>query len=257
MRRYTLAPWGRLVREPAFIVCVLVLGICAGSMKAGGKWLQWHFRKFPAPLRKSLDELDESQLRPYVVVKKSKIDNEEVEQELGTEEYIQWQLEDTEAAEDDPARFAYIFVTYYTGNPDKVPHVPDWCYVGSGGEVTSKKNTTIHVANCGLAEEGEELEVRVLEIMLPGEFMSRRKQIVTYFFAVNGRYECTRTRVRQIQNNWRDRHAYFSKVEITFWGKRALSAEASLSAAEKLSRKLIPILWSQHWPDWSAFEGSS
>jgi hypothetical protein len=252
MRKYVLEPLGRLLRNPSFLVCTLVLAVGAGGLHAGGRWMQWHFRKLEVPLRKSLDDIDESKLVSYRVVQKSKIENKEVEEELGTTNYIQWVLEDTEAEQSDPTRFAILFVTYYTGNPDKIPHVPDWCYVGGGGVVEKKGNTKIKVPGIGLASREDELPVRVLEVLASGGIIGRQKRIVTYFFSVNGKYACTRTDVRLIQNNWRDKFAYFSKVEITFAGEKAITPEQSLAAVEKLCRVVVPVLWSEHWPDWSA-----
>lgn len=250
-KEYVTEPLKRLIHQPAFLVCVVVLGMCAGGLHAGARWLQWHFRKLEVPLRKSLDELEESKLGSYKVVRKTKIENEEVEAELGTKDYIQWYLEDTEAEQGDAARYLMLFLTYYTGNPDKIPHVPDWCYVGGGGEVSSTENVMIKVPGIGLAAQGDELEVRVLEILVPGEAMGLEKRIVTYFFAVNGKYACTRTAVRRIQNNWRDKYAYFSKVEITFFGEGEITPQKSLAAVEKLCRQVVPILYEEHWPDWA------
>ena len=49
------------------------------------------------PLRKPLDLIDEKALAPYIVVQKQKIENQDMIEALGTEDYIQWVLENTEA----------------------------------------------------------------------------------------------------------------------------------------------------------------
>jgi hypothetical protein len=78
--------------------------------------------------------MKEQALRPYVVKQKEQILNRDVLESLGTEEYLQWILEAPDAAPGSPTRFCSLFITYYTGNPDMVPHVPDECYVGGGNE---------------------------------------------------------------------------------------------------------------------------
>ena len=82
--------------------------------------------------------LDEKLLEPYKVLEKSKIDNKDVLESLGTEDYLQWILEDTTVDVLSPVRNCSVFITYYTGNPDQVPHVPEACYTGGGNEVKDK-----------------------------------------------------------------------------------------------------------------------
>ena len=251
MKEFIIKPWCRLIRQWAFVVCVLVLGLCAGGLQIGAQKLKWHFRKLPLPLAqwgKPLAEMDVAALQPYRLLRKIKV-AKEVEEELGTKEYIHWQLEDVSVDKNDPARYATVFVTYYTGNPDKVPHVPDWCYVGGGGIVKEKRNTSIMVPGCGLEGKGDKLGIRLLRISMPGE-LRRQMMTVMYFFAVNGQYCLTRDAVRHIQNNLSDRYTYFSKVELSFVGAGEITTEESLAAAEKLARVVVPLLWEEHWPDW-------
>jgi len=257
MNEYVLKPLGRIFRERAFLVCVLLLAVLAGGMQVAADKLKIHFRKEPIELRKPLDDLSKSRLYPYRVVNEQKIKNKEVEEELGTEDYIQWVLEDTSVEKSDPGRIAMLFVTYYTGNPDKVPHVPDWCYTGGGGIIEAKKNTSITVPDIGLEDEGDRLGVRTLEISVPGGLTGRQQKRVIYFFSVNGQYRCERNAVRMLQNNWRDKYAYFSKVELLFGGEQKVSYEESLAAAEKLARVVVPLLYSEHWPDWKKLRNSN
>lgn len=244
---------GRVLRRPTLLVCMAVLAGSALGIRLGAQRLKWHLRKEAAPLRRSLDDLDESRLLPYVVLDKQKIANPDVEKELGTDDYIQWILEDKSVDTSDPARYAHLFITYYTGNPDKVPHVPDWCYVGSGGIVSDSKNQYVTVPGIGLADEDDALPVRTLTIQLPGSAIGQRQsRTVTYFFAVNGAYRCTRNQVRLLQNNFRDKYTYFSKVEIFFPGSTRMSRDETLKAVEKLCRVAVPLLYKDYWPDWQA-----
>lgn len=250
MKQYVSEPLGRLFRQPAFVSCLLVLLIGALGLRVAAEKLQWYLRKEPIYLQKPLDQLDQARLAPYVLHRAETIPKEIVE-ELGTHEYIQWVLEDTSVDERDPLRYVVLFVTYYTGNPDKVPHVPDWCNVGAGGQLLSARNTTLNVPDIGA--DDDELPVRVLELELPSDGLrpKTRKQ-VAYFFAVNGDYRCQRDAVRIRQNWLTDRYTYFSKVEINFPLAGSLSEDKILQATEKFARVLVPVLVEDHWPDWEA-----
>ena len=129
--------------SPAFLVCLAVMLIAAGGKAWLINELGVKITKHPLPLIMSFDDLNESALNPYNVVQKTKIQNKAVLESLGTEEYIQWLLEDTSVNETNPARFCQLFITYYTGNPDVVPHVPDECYTGGGNRLMSSNVDTL------------------------------------------------------------------------------------------------------------------
>ena len=93
----------------------------------------------------------------------------------------------------------------------------------------------------------------MLEIKIPERGMnSSSRKIVSYVFSVNGDYACTRTEVRLKQRNWRDRYAYFSKVEVWFDEGAERSFEENVAAMEDIYQKVLPMLYSEHWPDWEA-----
>ena len=248
LEEYVLKPWGRLLRQRAFVLCVVMLAICAAGIHVGAQQLKWHFRKLPLPLRKPLDELNRAKLSPYKVIQSVKIPKE-IEEELGTKEYLQWYLEDTSLEKGDPLRSLTLFVTYYTGDPDRVPHVPDWCYVGGGGSIRKAENIELVVPNNGTAQD--ELPMRVLEISLSGP-AGQLDKVAGYFFAVNGDYRCTRTDVRLRVNRLTDRYAYFSKVEISVPGTKGVPDDQVVAALNRLAKKVVPILAAEHWPDWAA-----
>jgi len=247
VEHYVTGPWLRLLRDRAFLVCVVVLAVCAGGLKVGAERLMWHFRKLELPLRKPFDDMDVQKLWPYKLLASRKIP-EEIEEELGTKEYIQWTLIDSSVRENDPFAVVDLFVTYYTGDPERVPHVPDWCYVGSGGRVAESENIEITVADNGTGSD--ELPVRILEIVVPRGGINQVRT-VGYFFAVNGEYRCTRTGVRIRVNRLTDRYAYFSKVEVSFPQCRDAEREATINALTKFLRKLVPVLAAEHWPNWA------
>ncbi len=241
-------PLKRIFSRASFVVCVVVLGVCAGGLKVTTEWLDLNFRKEALPLRKEFSELDDSKLAPYQVMLKMTIPDEIVE-ELGTEQYLQWSLEDSSVDALAPDRNLVLFITYYTGNPDKVPHVPDECYTGGGGLIKESGNYDLKLPGLGL--EGDKLPVRVLDVYRE-TVLGEAKQTVMYFFAVNGTYRCTRDQVRLLQNNLFDKYAYFSKVEVNFGGSGKMSREENLAGLSKLLEVLLPVLIEEHWPDWDA-----
>lgn len=94
----------KLYIQPAFLICVSVLAISSVGMPLLIKGLGGYLKKEPLPLKKSLDFLDENSLGSYKVLSKPKIAYDEVVESLGTEDYIQWILEDTQVPADSSVR---------------------------------------------------------------------------------------------------------------------------------------------------------
>ncbi len=59
--------------------------------------------------------------------------NDELIANLGTEEYLQWNVVDRTLPPSDPASTCLLFVTYNTGKPDMVPHNPRESFSPSAG----------------------------------------------------------------------------------------------------------------------------
>lgn len=248
-----------------FLVCLGVLALAAGFKEAAIEWSGAKFKKLPIPLRKSLDDLDESKLSPYRVVLKSKIDNPDELEALGTEDYIQWQLEDTEADALSPTRYCSLFITYYTGDPDRVPHVPEECFTGVGNQLLSRQAVTLaldldpaQVARLRTNNGKVAFDARYL--VFTGKntnvWMSDLKYPVLYFFKANGKFASSRTGTRAIMGkNLFGTYSYFSKVEWKFYGMgpggMIYGNKADvLSASARLLSVILPLLETEHWPDW-------
>lgn len=252
--------------QPAFLVCVAILASAGGLKKTAIERVGLRLSKLPIELRKPLDLLDEELLTGYTVVNKSKIENKDVLESLGTDEYIQWIIEDTEAHAYSPTKYCSVFITYYTGNPDQVPHVPEECYVGGGNTKLGNEELTLKISETetGLSpgpESSEEVElmdfsVRHLTFKSKSKSMweEASKFSVLYFFKVNGEYASSRGGARAImQKNLFGKYSYFSKVEWRFFAKAGntpASEEDVIEASEKLLPVLLPILENEHWPDW-------
>ena len=77
-----------------------------------------------------------------------KIENQEVVKELGTKDYIQWIIEDSNAPLDSSVRKCFLFITYYP-LPDKVPHVPEECYAGAGFQKITQTSVILNLGKTG------------------------------------------------------------------------------------------------------------
>ncbi len=240
--------------QPAFLICAATLAIAAASMSIAIKSFGIYLKKDPLPLKKSLDLLDEKALAPYRVVSAEKIENEEVIKVLGTEDYIQWHLEDTSVPADSAVRYCLLLITYY-GLPDQVPHVPEECYTGSGNQKLDSDGVVFSV---GKGSRQVQLPGRyVVFAGKSSDFWQRdTKFSVLYIFRVNGEYTNSRTDTRVVlSKNLLRRYSYFSKVEMKFFNVKfgeqvSPSKEEAVSAGQKLLSVILPLLEKEHWPDW-------
>jgi len=246
----------KIYMQPAFLICVAVLAMAGAGMSIAIETFGIYLKKEPLPLKKSLDLLDENGLSPYKVVHKKKIENEELLKALGTEDYIQWTLEDRDASDDSAVRNCILFITYYE-LPDRVPHVPEECYTGSGYQRLSSDGVAFEVNKTG----GEKkIPGRYLVFTGTnsgyGQLAQEHRFPVLYFFNVNGVYAGNREDARLTLNkNILGRHSYFSKVEWKFFNNRfgttiCPDEKEAIAASQKLLAVILPILETEHWPDW-------
>jgi hypothetical protein len=245
----------KIYMQPAFLMCAAVLAASGVGMPVAIEKFGVYLQKEPLPLKKPLDFLDEKGLGPYRVLSKEKIDNPEVIKNLGTKEYIQWTLEDTEVGAESSVRQCSLFVTYYE-LPDRVPHVPEECYIGSGYQKLSGDSLTV------IAEgEGDKREIPVKYLVFTSKNQSSWRRdtqfSVLYLFKVNGDFANSRESARiALNKNIRYKYSYFSKVEWKFFNTRLgvtvnPTKSESISASGKLLGVILPILEGEHWPDWT------
>ncbi len=247
MTRMSDTPDGYL--QPAFLICTAVLALACAGMSVARQKLGLYLTKEPLLLRKPLDALDEAALAPYTVVAKLKIQNDDVLRSLGTEDYIQWVLEDPCQPGQSPVRRVMLFVTYYR-LPDRVPHVPEECYTGGGYRRLDTEPVALRI---GSVDEPRDISGRYLVFeSSAGALLSGAARFpVLYLFRVSGEYAGSRDAARMALNrNIFSRHAYFCKVELVF--NQAFTAPtraATVSAGERLLRIVLPLLERDHWPD--------
>jgi hypothetical protein len=240
--------------RPAFIVCVVLLTVSAATKSILIEVLGYQLVKFPIDLKKPLDQLDEKKLAPYKVVGKSTITNQDIVESLGTEKYIQWTLEDPTAPADSPVWRCSLFITYYTGNPDMVPHVPDECYVGGGNTRLRGETLTTEIPWPGQEKPREIAMQYVVFGRQEKSLLQADNQFsVQYLFKANGQFCGDRTATRAVLgSNFFGKYSYFAKIEWRFYGKNLThpTQEETLGATQKLMAVLLPVLEEDHWPDW-------
>jgi hypothetical protein len=233
--------------QPAFLICAAVLVLSGIVMPKPVK-------KEPLPLKKSLDLLDEDEkaLAPYKPMKKTEIQNQEVLENLGTQDYIQWILEDTDAAVDSAVHKCQLFITYYD-LPDRVPHVPEECYTGGGHQRLASDSVTFEINKEGVTEK---IPARYLVFASTSSnyWGMDTKFPVLYLFNVNEVYANSRDNARfALNKNIFSKYSYFSKVEWKFFNIRLNkpiypSKEEAIAASQKLLNVILPILEKEHWP---------
>lgn len=228
-----------------FLWAVFILGFATVLSFVGDQWLNIKAGKLALELKAPLSELKVGALLPYEVVSKQVMDAEVVEA-LGTDRYLNWSLRNPSADEDDPLRRAELFITYYSGGHNLVPHTPDVCYRGAGyNPAQVHENFSVQ-----LSSQPQSMPIRVCTFEKTAVF-GRQKMTVVYTFHCNGHYVATRTGVRGLINSFSNYYAYFSKVELSFpYASRAESIEGT----KMFFDRLLPILARDHWPDFERAE---
>ena len=233
-------PASRVLAQPAFLAAVVVLAVASLGLNAATSFLELHFKKRPVPLAvRSLGEGLPATLGAWVQVSKDEAIDPEIQQVLGTSQYVfrdyvdtrAWpaeidQMKDLPANERElellrlqaqkPQSVLRVAVTYYTGMADTVAHIPERCYVGDGYEVSTYETK---VANCGVYDsgprKGEPRQVSFRLIHFDDQTGSHRvSRDVAYLFHVNGEYESDSLKVRGHLQDLRERYGYYAKVEL-------------------------------------------
>ncbi|RKY93275.1 MAG: hypothetical protein DRQ06_06990 [Candidatus Hydrothermota bacterium] len=238
--------------QPAFLVCVLVLSLSGVVMS------KFYIEQEPWPLKKPLTLLDQADLGAYRVVRKIAINDRDILTQLGTEDYIQWVLQDTEVLDDSPVRNVVLFITYYPLS-DRVPHVPEECYVGAGHQLLASEGIEYTLTR-GQAEQNIGGMYLVFQKTAANYWGFDEKFSAFYLFSVNGGYAPNRNSARLALNkSMFSKHCYFSKVEWSFSTGSGMASyldrDEARKAGEKLLAVILPILENEHWPKKSVEQG--
>jgi hypothetical protein len=234
--------------QPAFLICTAVLALAGGGMSIMTRKLSLYLEKEPLPLKLSLDGLDEGRLAPYKVVAKEKIEDAEVLKSLGTQDYIQWVLEDPCEPQWSAVRQVLLFITYYR-LPDRVPHVPEECYTGGGYQRLETADMRLRIGAAGQSRDIPGRYLRFGPREGPGTLAAQQFPVL-YLFRVDGEYAGNRDDARMALNkNIFRRSSYFCKIELAFNRSSVPPAKRdTVAASEKLLTVLLPLLEQNHWP---------
>lgn len=221
-----------------YALAVAVLAASATFMEAAHRrgWLV--LIKKPLPIRKPLNELNRRALAPFELITAQTL-SDDIVQELGTTEYINWLLRAPEGHAQQ--RTATLSVTYYTGVVDQVPHVPEECF--HQGAFTQDSDDAMDMT---LPDSGLTIPVRRLSFYPPREIAIRT--FVYYTICVNGDFYAGRTPVRARMADFRDTHLFYSKIEVAFKRSSNTSIESLDRQARLLLDKAIAELNKNHFP---------
>jgi hypothetical protein len=231
----------------AFLLVATILGVAAVGLNFTASYMKLNFRKAAVPPREPIRSIP-LEIGPWLAVNDHRL-SEEIEDELGTTDYISRQYVDTrhasqatlELLEDadttelrrdaerkllnevytaSPTSVVSLHVAYYTGSVDTVPHVPDRCMLGAGFEMAIRDEPILTIRANPDAGEVDASESRQIQTSYR-EFQDTRNnarpmtQGVAYFFQVNGDYEHDAIiGVRKRLQNLFETHAYFAKIEV-------------------------------------------
>lgn len=243
--------------SPRFWACTVILAAAAVGVQVLPQLFDIHLQKKAVPLKKKLQLFDVARLGPRYELHRAAemippLSEDEIDG-LGTSDVLRTYLTDTDKPEADPTHVAYLFVTYYTGKPDMVPHVPEECFLAGGYDPIGRPlEYRVAVPKSASPNDGE-IAVRALRFLAS---QSRRASaegadevVVMYFFHVNGGYATTRNEVRVRLSNPLQRYAYYAKIEVSFMDgylKRGAGLQASVAALEPLLGAVLPVLLEDH-----------
>lgn len=249
-----------------YYALLTVLVASALGMQILATALGHYFRKSPVPLKKPLARMDHRALLPEyeLHVQPPPALSDEVIETLGTRDFLQWVVVDRQRSRSDPLCVANVFISYYTGKPDQVPHVPEEC-MQAGGFRWNGQADTVSVAVSGLGPEPQKIPVRALQFEgggpIGGLSAERPRFDVFYFFISNWDFMTTRTEVRIAQANLIEKYAYYAKIEVKFTDYDRIRSSAdraeSIRALEPLLSKIIPMLMRDHIPARSELEAQA
>lgn len=195
--------------------------------------------KKPLVIRKYLRDFDRGVIKPFVFLSSRTLPSETIA-ELGTDEYADWRV--NLPGEGHPwSGSVGLFLTYYTGKQDQVPHVPEECFYQ--GAFTPAGDETLKMEMPKLEEE---VAVRRLAFYPPGQV--RNKSYVYYVLSVNGVFHTQRDTARVQMANPRDTHLYYAKVEISLEGVDDTRLGEMDEHIRGLLDRTLTELRREHWP---------
>lgn len=216
--------------QKMYIAVLCILFTAAGALAATSHVLHFYFLKVSVPLTRPLADLP-ADLGPWRQCGGNHAIAADVEQKLGTNDYIFRDYVDERAVGDQPIETARrnpaeaealvqtisgahpgavvrVAVTYYTGRVDAVIHQSERCNL-AGGIATSVESQP---ASWDLG--GRLLNMRVVHL-INDTADGQPPHYVAYCYCVNGSEESEAWRVRGRLMNILERYAWYAKIEVT------------------------------------------
>ncbi len=275
--------WKRL-REPGFVLSVVLLLGSAGGLSAAVSALKLHTRKEAIEVDRKAASVSK-ETPSWRQIGKDTVMPAEVLAELGTQNYVSRHYVEVNPKDPERPRVVELHLAYYTGMVDTVPHVPERCMVGGGMELkaglmyeelpidrsgwlvdeaatsdvrraTGKNDAVIHTVRLGpnssapgnrvrLPIGAERMTLRISEYRDP---RSRQRMFAGYFFIANGGLTPDAEGVRLLAFDLRNRYAYYMKVQVSSTHVES-AAELAEVGASLLSELIGDIMLCV--PDWT------
>ena len=263
----------------------LTLGTSAIGFNFAVRVADYYLQKEAVPLRTVLTTIPR-RLGAWQATGMDKRLTAEVEEELGTEDYIDRTYVKDGAKPNTGFGVLNVHITYYTGLIDTVPHIPDRCLV-AGGFVRQRLpvNLDLQIDRGGWQLDRGPVNLRFKEpywmytyrhritgqpvtVRMPfGEFRLRSSEFsfpqrselrlhAGYFFIANGETTPLPERVRRFAFDLTTRHAYYAKVQFTMYATAEIEQEQFVESVSDLMVELLPELM-RCLPDWSEVEKRS
>lgn len=276
----------RALRNPAFVVCLVVLVGGGAAFRSTIAALKFQLTKRPIEAELKLPSLPLQTERWKSVSDKQ--ESAEMLEVLGTQNYVTRAYVRIEDAANPSADIVELHAAYYTGMIDTVPHVPDRCLVGAGFTITgATRNVPLSLdlsswtpittaeghpalsrrsyrTRDAIGPDGLERKVLIRpQVILPDGIETAELRVTEfatphggmklqagYFFIANGGIASSAEQVRALAFDLRADYAYYLKVQ--FSGSFD-SAEDLAVAASDLLNEILPDLMLCA-PDWHAVQ---
>ncbi|MEM9250809.1 MAG: exosortase/archaeosortase family protein [Planctomycetota bacterium] len=265
---------GTTARAQRLVAAAFVASLLGGAAVAQFSALHLskaHLVKLPVPIERHLYEMP-NRLGSWKIVRDSPPLSKDVLDELGTTEYISRMYQDTAAKDGGPGALVLLHMAYYTGTPDTVPHVPERCFVGGGATPVGGPDVVpltvdspmfvvdaddqgepIILAPSGLARDEVRLPAKQFDATIFSFQGTEAADVssVLYFFVANDKALATPDQVRAHGFSIADKHSYYCKVELQWFG--VSDPEVVKSRSEAFLASAMPEIMAC-LPDWQAVQ---
>jgi hypothetical protein len=250
----------RVFDSPSFAVAFAVLLIAAAGWNAALRAMKVVLAKADVPLKRSLEEVPESFGLRFVLAReldspqgevrkgKEKMPKD-VEETLGTSDYITWYFRDTFRSTNDVPVLVRMHVAYYTGLLDAVPHVPDICYLAGGFQAKGTVDVKWRLPDLPEAWRAwREAPIRRSDFVRTPRTGGKQEVTVFYVFSVNGVPACDRLTVRKMLADPWKKYCYYAKIELSVnLPPGIMPADEQAKVCEAFLAAAAPALFS-HFP---------